>query len=282
VSRTVLQLRQAAARALRDHWGGTLTQVASIGSLTVYDTQRIEADGYLANGYLHLGADATAEDHRIIGNAAGGLTLANDGGIVTLRSAGTAYEIHKLGSVAEYNSFITDAIVAAGAEAALASKDDQTLIVTANASKPGGVENEYVIPAGFKYIWEVWVDDQSGYFDQRIPMDQLMLLPGATKKLRFSEWAAAAMLRTGQRIRLLGQALEAEPALADTSVVTVDAQYIVNSVELSMLIPIASGTGARAQAAIARARNLTQLVELRRTDAAADARILPGSLVVPN
>lgn len=276
-TRTVIQLRHGAARRVRDLWTGTLTQPATVGDLTLHDAKRIESRAYFGNGFLHVGADATAEDHRLIGNESGGITMANDGGISTARIAGTAYEIHKLMAVEDYNAHIADAVLSAGPEGVLSNVDDQTLVVAANAAKPGGFEDEYTIPSGIKYINEVSVEDSAGVFRYRVPNDQLKVIGG---KLRFSGWAVGCFEAAGRNIRIIGQGAATVPSLADTSTVAIDADFIMSYVELQALIPIAGGQGARARAASQRVQALTQLLEVKRLEVGTTHRVLPGSLIV--
>lgn len=279
-SYTVLTLRQDAARRLRDLWTGKISATALVGALQLTSNSRVETIGYFSNAHIHIGADATSEDHRLVTNGPRSLTLPADGGIVTQREIGVDYEIHKLWSVPEYNGFVNDALKSIASEAVLSSMDDQSLIVTANANKPNGVEDEYAMPAGFRYISEIWFEDSAGYFDQRIPNNQARPLPGATRKLRFSEWATAQMT-VGRNIRLLGQGLPVLTTLADTSEVSVDPDYVTSYVELQALTPLAGGTSTRAIAARDRVRFLGPMVEQKRAAATSEHRVLPGSLVIP-
>lgn len=282
VSRTVAQLRHAAALRVRDLWTGTLTAQASVGNTQLQDSTRIEVPGFFANCFIYIGQDATSEAHRLVNSGAGAVILANDGGIRVVRAEGTVYEIHRLLSVADYNAFITDAILSISTEAVLASIDHSALTITASATKPSGFENEYQLPAQFKYITEVWIEDSGGDFSTLIPMSELSIIAGTTKKLRFTHDIAARSFQAGKRIRILGQGPPGVPALSDTTAVTIDPDFIASYVEMMVLTPIAAGTGARAQAAAARVRTLTALVEAKRASAASEARVAPGSLVVPS
>lgn len=282
-SNTVQTLRHDASRRVRDLWTGSLTSTANAAATTLVDTKRVEVDGFFNNAYLHIGADAAAEDVRVSTNDQSSTNLTITPALAAQKTSGTAYEIHRLWSVPEYNGFIADAIRSIGSEGVLAAYDNSSLTITANANKPAGIEDEYAIPAGFRYIQQVWIADQLGYYYYEVPHREVSVLPGSTKKLRFSPWLCSTVLSSqlGNAIRLLGQGVASPPTLADTSIIEVDPDFVVSYVELQVLIPLAGGQGARAEAAQRRVYQLTPLVEAKRASAVTEHRVLPDSMRVP-
>ncbi|MGK2853869.1 MAG: hypothetical protein ACSLE3_07150 [Microbacteriaceae bacterium] len=275
-SNTVKVLRHQASRRVRDLWTGSLTAAEAAAQTELSDSKRVEISGYFTNGYLHLGVDAAAEDHRITTNSAGALTIASP--LAAAHASGTVYEIHKLWSTPDYNAFIADAIMSIGSEAVLADKDDESISVEANGLKSSGIEDEYIIPPGFRYINEIWLADSTGAFTSRLPNTEARAL--SSTRLRFSSWATAHMT-PGRDIRLIGQGIGGTPPLADTSIVRIDPGYIADYVELQVLAPVSGGTSTRAIAARDRVRYLGASVEMKRSSAVTEHRALPGSLAVP-
>lgn len=280
-SNTVQTLRHDAARRVRDHWAGSLTAAVDANAASILDSSRVEVTDFFQNGYLHLDVDSDAEDLRVTGNDQDLNTVSIAPVTAAAHDQGTAYEIHKLWSVPEYNGFIADALKSVATEAVTAHLDNTSLTVTANANKPGGIEDEYAIPSGFRYIDEVWVADQVGHFDVRIPNSEVRAIPGSTKKLRFSLRATAAM-QVGRTIRLLGQGPPDASSLQDSTVIYIDPDYIVSYVELQVLQPLSGGDTARERAARARVQFLQAYIEDKRYRAVTEHRVLPGSIVVPS
>ena len=75
--------------------------------------------------------------------------------------------------------------------------------------------------------------------------------------------------------------METVPAADDAAVISLDADFIGTHVERAVATFLSRGEGPEAQAHARRARELTPLVELRRSDLVGEHRALPGSLVVP-
>lgn len=287
MARTVMQLRQAASRRLRDLWIGTLTSSASAAATTLIDTrERVETDHYFRNGYLRLLDHdlCEAEDHRISDSfqPSTSLTLIGEG-LQADHIAGSPYEIHKLWSPSEYDGFLADALMSVGSEAVISDVDDSSSVhILANTRKVSGIEDEYFLPAGLRYLERVQVQDINGAFLVDIPLDQIRILPGSPqKRIKFSEWACANLFTVNRRVRLLGQSIPSVDGLVDLTDIAIDPDYLISYVEMCALAPIAAGTNARAQAAARRMQNLTVLVEQKRGQAASENRAAQGAIVIP-
>lgn len=283
--RTLLQLRHAASLRVRDLWRGTLTAAAATSAVTVDSSNRQELVDFFTNGFLHINLDVSlhaAEDLRLLGNGPGVLTLVQPG-VQVAHDDNTAYEIHKICSVEDYNQFIIDALIDLAGEAILGNQESTALSITANANKATGMENEYTIPTGMRYITEIMIANAAGVYEDAIPLtpDCVQVLPGTTKRLRLSTYVLSLYGAVGRGIRILGMGEQDASALLDATTVGGDASFITEHVVLSLLRFLARGRGAAAQAALNQINPQTQLVELKREEAGQEARVLPGSLVVP-
>lgn len=277
--RTQRQLRHSAALRMRDLWTGTLTNQIVAGGLQIDDSSRQETPGFFRNAYIQI--DILNPQHlRVVDNSGGLISIGEPGSSGTV-TATTAYELHKIASASEYNQFIADAVLDATNEIILGNKSDETLVITANALKAGGLENEYTLPTGFRYISEIMVTNAGGAFENMIPQKEYDLLPGSTKKLRLSPWALHNFCAVGRTLRLLGMGEQDISALTDSTTISCDASFITEFVELQILKLRAGGTGAAADAARLRLTQQAQIVELKRESAAHEARALPGVRVVP-
>ncbi len=276
MARTVIQLRQTVARTVRDLWTGTLTTAGTAGDQQLFDTNLLVD---LQNAYIHLSADAAAEDLRVRSSGDGQIHLAGEIGLAAGIAKDAVWEAHRIADVPAYNSFIRDAIIDAGGEFLLLDKDDQTISLTADATKPVGLEDEYNLPSGFRYIHEVAIADSQGFF-RPFPLRQITIIPGSTKKIRFSTWALSVFGFVGRTVRLLGQSVEDVPALSDSTSVSTDAAYVRAAVLLDLTRILTGGAGVRAQAAQGQLRTMEASVLLKRETMIPDGIVMPGSVAV--
>lgn len=280
-SRTVIQLRHAAARRMRDHWQGTLTSTSAVAATTLTDTRRKEISDYFVNGFVQVGGSGdTPEHHRISANvqSTGVMTLA--WGLAAEWASGKSYEIHRAASAQDYNQFIVDAVLDMASEMILGNQSSTSLSLTANAAKPAGLEDEYTIPTGFRYISEVGIDDGAGFYNV-VPLSEVTPMPGSTRKLRFSPWALSRYGGVGRTIRLLGQGEQDLSAITDATSIICDPSFVLEYIILQFLHLRAAGSGRVADAARQRINAQTQVVEIKRAAAGYESRVPAGALVVP-
>ena len=276
---TLKQLRRSAAMGEQDHWDGAITDAAPVGALQIAIAGRREAVGYFRNSFIQLSENAAAEHHRVQENGAGQVSITLPG-VATAIASGAYYEIHKLASAEEYNRFILDAVLDVSAEAILGNQEDTSLTVTANANKVGGLEDEYTVPTGFRYIYEICMANSSGAYTEVFPLNQVTLMPGTTKRMRFSPWLMGYLVE-GRGLRILGQGEQDISSVIDSTTINVDPSYVREYVRLQLLESLSGGSSARAQAAMQRLRTQASVVELKKMSATSEQRVLPGSLVVP-
>ena len=277
--RTLKQLRVSAAQVEQDHWAGSIGDAVTEGQTQIAAPDRHEGTRFFANFFIQLGEGAEAEHLRLINNGAGQLVTALPGATAA-HDAGSYYEIHRIASAVEYNQFIVDAALDVSAEAILGNKESTSLTITTNAAKVGGIEDEYTVPTGFRYINEIAMANAQGAYTEILPLNQVSLLPGATKRMRFSPWLTGWLVE-GRSLRILGMGEQDVSAIEDDDLIMADPSYVREYVRLQLLELLSSGSGARAQAALNRIRTQAALVELKKASATSEQRALPGSIVVP-
>ena len=275
-SRTVRQYRNAVARKFNDYWTGTLTSTAASGATVLKDTTRVEVDGFFRNGFIRLNPGSSAVNHRIVESYVDEGTLNIAGvGLAGELASGVAYDLYKNIPAADYDSLIDEAILSTAREGQLSSLDNTSITLV------GGVNDnsyEYTMPSGFSYISEIWIADSAGNYTNFVPLDMVTLLPGSTRKLRFSRHIP---ITDGRAVRLLGQGVHAINTTGDNFAITLDNDYISTHLELGVAKEFSKGEGSVAVNADRRVRDLTQMVEIRRGELATGFRVTPGSLVVP-
>lgn len=265
---TMQELRDRISRGRGDRWTGVLDTAGSPSDTSI-DAGTVQAADFFRNAYLKLGLDGAKEEHRISANAAAGnLTIIGDG-LANAFDVGTPWEIHFLRSASDYNGLIGDAII--DAEPVMISNLDYQDIVIAE-----GVF-EYDLPNNFRYINEIWMQNNDGSFDIPVHFDDVRIIPGTIHKLAL--WEGRGWL-IGQKLRILGQGPQTIPNLFDSGVVAIDAAYLTAHVRHALDSMVASGTGTASQEATRRLRGLEATLELRRDEMTRTTRPMPGSLVV--
>ncbi len=265
---TMQELRDRISRGRGDRWTGTLSTAAGAGATSI-DAGTVQAADFFRNAYFKLGLDGAREEHRVSANiAAGNLTIIGDG-LANAFDQGTPWEIHFLRSAADYNGLIGDAII--DAEPVMVSNLDYRDIVIEQ-----GVF-EYDLPNNFRYINEIWMQDNDGTFSIPVHFDDVRIIPGTIHKLAL--WEGRGWL-VGQALRILGQGPQTIPNLFDSGVVAIDAAYLAAHVRHALDLMVSSGTGTAGQEALRRLRGLEATLELRRDEMTRTTRPAPGSLVV--
>lgn len=285
---TYASMRRAVAIRAGDWWTGTLPATHAAGVLQIDDPNRREAAGFFRNAFLRLGHDRiistpstryTPEDLRIVESrpASFDLAFANEYEHLT----DMTYEIHRLTDVPTYNSFIAAAIEDAGAEAVVAEYKDVSTAITANANKPGGVEDEYAVPTGLRYITEVRVADANGEYTHTIPLRLIKPMPGSTKMIRFDLMSISGF-PAGRLIRISGQGLASSTAQYDDTTIPIDPSFVREYLYNELLMLQSRRSGQLGDFARQRLPAQQQLVELKRMTMQTEYRAEPGVVVVPN
>jgi len=265
---TMSELRERVSRGRGDRWSGTLGTAADASDVVI-DAGIVQAANFFSNAYFKLSLDGDMEEHRITSNlAAGAITLVGDG-LTQAHAQGTAWEIHFLRSASDYNGLIGDAII--DAEPVMISNlDYQGITIEQDVF-------EYDLPNNFRYINEIWMQNNDGAFDIPVHFDDVRIIPGTIHQLAL--WENRGWL-VGQKLRLLGQGPQTIPNAFDSGVVSIDAAYMTAHVRHALEIMVSSGTGVAAQEALRRLRGLEATLELRRDEMTRSSRAMPGSLVV--
>jgi hypothetical protein len=224
VWRTTVQLRDLLSQSLRDRTLGTLTTGESLGATHIRDTSRVEQRDYFRNYYFRVGADATAEEHRVISNNSGAIDLAT--GLAAAHTVNSRYEMHRRFSTVDYNDFIQMAILSASPEATT-HDTIQTIAVTSNAILPGGLEDTYNLWEQFRYISRIVMEDTSGAQTIVVPDDQYEILVGTpARRIKFSTWMMS-QTSAGRNILVEGTAPATGTVLADSELIKLPAEFIV-------------------------------------------------------
>lgn len=200
---TRLELRHWVATLLDDLWTGEVTQGSTT---TLVDPARFEPDwrGYWVYVYAGQGA---GQERRIVGidTTTGTLQVSP---AWRPPAANDRYELHRRHRVEAYNAAI-DLAISQAAHQALLPITDESLVTSTGVI-------EYVIPAGFHLLAEVW---------QRGTGDWKQLTPDAYTVVPGRQLLRLPTVTGGMRLRLVGQMLPM-PLAADSAYCDVRPDYV--------------------------------------------------------